>query len=171
MTTPAAVLAVVTYVLPLALAALLLTAPQRRSPWLVGALLAALPAFYAAQFALLQGQSGWPTGAALPDEFELLAYSVEEPDRARGVEGQIVLWLRPLGAKAPRAHRLDYDRALHQSLSDAGERLAEGRRQVGEKKRPDARTQARDGQMPGPAVGFRDMERRGLPPKPARPSG
>ena len=170
MTGSAPILAVVAYVLPLVLAALLLTVPRRRSPWLVGGVLAALPVFYAVQFTLIQDLSGWPTGAALPDEFELIAYSVEEPDRARGIEGQILLWVRPPGVREPRAHRLEYRRSLHQSLSEAGERLAEGRRQVGENKRPDGQTQRHQDDGAGSTVGFRDMERRVLPPKPARAS-
>jgi hypothetical protein len=164
------VLAVVAYIVPLVLAGLLLTAPRRRSPGLIGGVLAVLPVFYAVQFSLLQELGGWPTGTPLPDQFELLAYSVEEPDRTRDIEGQILLWLRPQGAREPRAHRLGYDRTLHQSLSEAGQRLAEGRRQVGERERPDGQAQRREGDGTGPAVVFREMPRRGLPPKPARPS-
>lgn len=164
-------LAIVAYVAPLVLAGLLLTVPRRRSPWLIAGVLAALPLFYAAQFMLLQGISGWPTRAALPDRFELLAFSVQEPDRARGMEGQILLWLRPPDADQPRVHLLNYDRALHRSLTEAGERLAEGRRQVGNSEKRPPPTQGREGDGTGPGVSFRDMHRRSLPPKPTRTGG
>jgi hypothetical protein len=161
-------LAVAAYVVPLILAGLLLSAPRRRSPWLIAGVLAALPLFYAAHFTLLQDLRGWPTTAALPEQFELLAFSIDEPDRARGVEGRILLWLVPSGSDRPRAHLLDYDRALHRSLSEAGQRIAEGRRQVGSTERPEPQAQRREGENAGPGISFRDMQRRGLPPKPTR---
>jgi hypothetical protein len=164
-------LAVVAYVAPLVLAGVLLTVPRHRSPWLIAGVLAALPVFYAAQFILLQGLSGWPTRAELPDQFELLAFSVEEPDRARGVGGQILLWLRPPDAEQPRVHRIKYDRALHRALSEAGQRLSEGQRQLGSTEKPAPLAQRREGDGTGPGVSFRDMQRRSLPPKPTRTGG
>lgn len=161
-------LAIVAYVAPLVLAGVLLTVPRRRSPWLIAGALAALPVFYTAQFMLLQGLSGWPTRATLPDSFELLAFSVEEPDRARGMRGQILLWLRPPAAAQPRVHLLNYDRALHRSLSEAGQRLAEGRRQVGNAEKRPPLAQSREGDGTGPGISFQDMHRRSLPPKPTR---
>lgn len=167
---PDPVAAVVTYLVPLALAGLLLASARHRSPWLVGGVLAALPVFYAVQFTLVQNLAGWPSEAPLPDEFELLAYVVEEPDRARDSAGEILLWLRASEAADPRVHRLEYDRALHQSLDEAGERIAEGRRQVGRTQRPDPQSERRDGDATGPGVSFGDMKRRGLPPKPTLPN-
>jgi hypothetical protein len=163
--------AVVAYVAPLVLAGLLLTVPRRRSPWLIAGVLAVLPIFYTVQFTLLQGLSGWPTRAALPEQFELLAFSVEEPDRARGMDGQILLWLRPPDAKQPRVHLLNYDRALHRSLSEAGQRLAEGRRQLGSSDKTAPTAQPRESDDTGPGIGFQDMHRRSLPPKPTRDGG
>lgn len=68
---------------------------------------------------------GWPTAAAPPAAFRLLAVQVVEPDRRNGEAGAIRLWLVE-GDRPPRAHALPYDRALHRALAGLQSVLDEG---------------------------------------------
>lgn len=121
------------YVVPLALIGLVVAAEGRRPRWLNIVILVALPFFYVAHYVLLEGIQGWPTETPLPERFELVAFEVSEPRPMTKERGDILLWVRTTQAEQPRVHRLDYSRALHQSLLAAGERQAEGRTQVGER--------------------------------------
>lgn len=119
------------YLLPVALVALLLVSEAHRPRWLLLLVLAGLPLFYIAHYRLMAGLQGWPSAAPLPAEFRLLAFQVTEPDPQNGDDGQILIWALADGGTQPRVHRLAYDKTLHQSLVRAGQRQAEGRRQVG----------------------------------------
>ncbi len=118
-----------TYVLPLAMLGLLAATTHRPRRWLPVLVLAALPLFYVGHYFLLQAMQGWPVDDAPPDEFNLLGFDIREPEAGGG--GEILIWLRSTGQPSPRAHRLPYSRELHQSLSAAGQRLAEGTPQTG----------------------------------------
>jgi hypothetical protein len=124
---------VLLYLVPVALLALLLAGAETRPRWLVVTAICCLPVFYGVHFLLLEKLQGWPSGAELPAAFELLAFTVEEPQPGANQAGHILIWARETDADSPRVHRLDYDRDLHENLSDAGERIASGTVQYGKR--------------------------------------
>jgi hypothetical protein len=129
-------------------------------------MLLALPLFYAAHYRLLEELQGWPSSAPLPDQFRLLAHEVVEPDQVSGAPGRILIWAQPVGAPHPRVYRLPYDKVLHEQLTEAAERQANGRAQRGE------RTPTVDASMPaddaGAPPGLRFLDDLGHRP-PAKP--
>ena len=149
------------YVLPLLLVGVLIARCRHRRRWLTVSVLAALPMFYVGQYKVLQATRGWPSDEVLPATFELTAFKVIEPDSARGESGQILLWAGTATNRTPRAYRLDYSRKLHEDLVDAGQRLEQGRIQMGTRisdgnERPDGEARIR----------FEDQPHAGLPAKP-----
>jgi hypothetical protein len=125
------ILLITAYVLPLALLAVVLSRLETRPRWLLPLLLTTLPVFYTAHYLFIEGQQGWPTMRQPPDDFELIAFRVEEPEPTGSETGSILLWLVQDGKQIPRVHRLPYDRALHEELDEAGKRLAVGTPQYG----------------------------------------
>lgn len=93
-------------------------------------------ALYFVNYQSLRGLLGWPTEAALPARFLLLATSVTEPDKTTGHKGVIHLWATSLDgdhpADEPRAYELPYDQALHSQLEDAMKNMRKGMLQLGE---------------------------------------
>ena len=83
---------------------------------------------------------GWPTPRVLPEKFIINSALIEEPNKERGVEGAIYLWVtslegnRPSGA--PRAYRLPYLKDNHAQLSEAQRKGRQGIRQIGSIDRP-----------------------------------
>jgi 4-amino-4-deoxy-L-arabinose transferase-like glycosyltransferase len=155
------------YLIPIALLAAFLGAERTRPRWLIAAMLIALPVFYIAHYISIGAIQGWPSNAPLPEEFRLLAFRIEEPSPRDDGPGEILLWVQGHDVPDPRVHRLDYSKELHEELVAAGRRQAEGAPQVGTRS---SRHRAAD--TPGgerTAIGFRDEQREGLPPKDARP--
>jgi hypothetical protein len=81
---------------------------------------------------------GWPTEQQLPKRFNLIAVYVQEPDKATGRAGEILLWASdmaegPRGAE-PRAYRLAFSPALHEQVQEAGNKIRKGLPQLGEVK-------------------------------------
>jgi hypothetical protein len=149
------------YVLPLLLVGVLIARCRHQRRWLTVALLGALPLFYIGQYQVLQATRGWPSEQALPASFELVAFRVIEPDARRGLSGEILLWASDTSSRIPRAYRLGYSRQLHETLADAGQRLDQGRIQIGTRKASGN----------GPSTGdtgirFDDRPHPGLPAKP-----
>jgi hypothetical protein len=156
------------YALPLALLALLLTAERRRPRWLMTVVLGALPLFYAGHYQVLQALQGWPSDAPVPEEFRLLAFEISEPDPAGDHDGEILLWLRATDGQPPRAHRLAYNKGLHENLITAGRLQAEGSPQIG--RRNAQRRTATAGTPAVPredAISFRTEKPPALPSKDA----
>lgn len=133
---------ILAYVAPVAALAVLLVSGRGRSRAVATWVLLALPVFYALHYVMLQRLQGWPSDAVLPDTFELLAFVVSEPGDTPTRDGEIVLWIRTPANPTPRAHRLAYRRTLHQSLAEAGKRLALGRPQQGQRADPAAGPEA-----------------------------
>jgi len=154
------------YLVPVALLALLLIAQHRRhAHWLLTSLLLILPVFYVSHYLLLQQLRGWPSTAALPQQFRLLAFDISEPDPNTDRPGQILLWIHNSDSDQPRVYRLNYRKDLHQELVGAGQRLAEGRPQVrfhGRPSNPAGTGADTDGQE---IIRFRDEAGRSLPSK------
>jgi hypothetical protein len=92
-------------------------------------------AFYFVAYLSIPPLLGWPTGAAPPERFHLIAAHVQEPDKKSGTEGSIYLWARDLAAppeSAPRAYRLPFSVVLHERVVEAGTKLRRGLPQLGE---------------------------------------
>jgi hypothetical protein len=151
----------IAYALPLAACMLLLAGAQPRRR-VAGILLALLPVFYLLHYLGLQQLLGWPSDAAPPQRFELLAEQVVEPEPQRNAPGAVYLWLREPGDDRPRAYRLPYTKPLHQEVAAAGQRRADGRPQLGERRTPTAQSQSGDG---GRTLSFRDQPPASLPHK------
>ena len=131
MSTGLALLTALAYLPPLALIAWLLSEYSRYPRWLLIGALSILPLFYVGHYLLIDALQGWPSRGDVPEQFDLLAYEVTEPDITHGDAGEILLWLRGNEEKRPRVHSLPYSKALHQKLVAAEERQAEGHAQQG----------------------------------------
>jgi hypothetical protein len=149
------------YVLPLLLVGVLIARCRHQRRWLTVIVLVALPLFYIGQFQVLQATRGWPSDDVLPATFELVAFRVIEPDARQGSSGEILLWASTAASRTPRAYRLGYSRQLHETLVHAGQRLEQGKIQIGTRRAGDN----------GPSEGdtgirFDDRPHSGLPAKP-----
>jgi hypothetical protein len=93
-------------------------------------------AFYLVSYFSLPPLLGWPTAAALPERFNLVAIYVQEPDKVSGSEGEIFLWATDLaeGARGgePRAYRVPFSGELHAKVVEAGNKIRKGLPQLGE---------------------------------------
>ena len=78
---------------------------------------------------------GWPTPRMLPEKFAIVSAVIEEPNKERGVDGAIYLWVTPLDSNrpvvVPRAYKLPYQKDNHTQLSEAQRKSRQGIRQVG----------------------------------------
>lgn len=155
------------YLLPVALLALLLVRETRCPRWLLVSVLAALPLFYIAHYHLMGALQGWPSDAALPERFQLLAFRISEPDAQNSDHGQILIWAMTEGQPQPRVYRLAYGKDLHQSLIKAGQRQAEGRPQVGRQRPAQAAAPPSQQGERAPQIVFDDEQPPTLPAKPA----
>jgi hypothetical protein len=138
--TPALVIGGLSALLSLALLVLLL-----RHVWSwpakASAIVVALPATIGTYLAV-EAQTGWPSAAPLPHQFQLHAVLVEEPIAGKDEQGAIFLWVSPwdrvdaaepevvdvdaLAAPLPRAFALPYSRELHKKVEAMRESLARG---------------------------------------------
>jgi hypothetical protein len=86
---------------------------------------------------------GWATHKPLPEDFEFVSYSVIEP--SDGHPGVIYVWVvahyegsvslaQPRNGE-PRAHKVGYNRKLHEALEQATKARKGGRRVGGKKKK------------------------------------
>ncbi len=118
----------------LVLAIFLLT---RLPVWIKFAFILTISGFYYLTFYSLQGMLGWPTQQALPEQFQLLASSITEPDEEEGTDGRIHIWATAFvdnaPAAEPRAYELPYDLELHSALEAALKEQRRGNIQLGKK--------------------------------------
>ena len=156
-----------TYLIPIALLAMLLGAERSRPRWLIATLLIALPAFYIAHYVSIGAIQGWPSSSPLPATFRLLAFRVKEPSPRDDSPGEILLWVQGHDAQNPRVHRLAYSTTLHEELVAAGRRQAEGAPQVGTRSSAERTAGETGGERT--AIRFRDERRHGLPSKDTSP--
>jgi hypothetical protein len=119
----------------LVLAIFLLT---RLPVWIKFTFVLAVSGFYYLTFYSLQGLLGWPTQQTLPDQFQLMASSIIEPDEDEGEAGRIHIWATSFidnkPAPEPRAYELPYDLELHSALEAALKEQRRGNIQLGRKK-------------------------------------
>lgn len=78
---------------------------------------------------------GWPTPRELPEKFAIVSVVIEEPNKERGIDGAIYLWITPLDSNrpttVPRSYKLPYQKEAHSQLSEAQRKSRQGIRQVG----------------------------------------
>jgi len=92
--------------------------------------------FFGVSYGSIAGLIGWPSGARVPEHFQLDWATVVEPDKLNGSPGSIYLWLETLDennvpAGTPRAFRVPYSRALADRIGRAKERIEQGMDQAG----------------------------------------
>lgn len=121
----------------LALAVLLLNLNlyTRWPVWVKVLMVLVVTGFYFVTYRSLEGLRGWPTQAALPERFLVIASSVREPDKSTGDAGLVHIWITDLADNRPndlpRAYEIPYSNALHYQLMEARKRMQEGVPQIG----------------------------------------
>lgn len=119
-----------------ALLLLILNLYTRWSWQIKAAMIAVVSAFYLVTYFSLPPLLGWPTDAALPERFNLVAIVVHEPNKSKGTPGEIFLWATDLAAGAgetePRAYRVPFSNELHARVVEAGNKMRKGMPQIGE---------------------------------------
>ena len=124
----------ITYI---ALAALLLGIffLARIPAWIKFSCIVLVSSFYYLTFYSYTGLLGWPTQQQLPEQFQLMASSITEPDDTVGEPGVIHIWVTSFHdnkpAREPRAYELPYDLDLHAALDDALSEQRRGNVQLG----------------------------------------
>jgi len=120
-------------------------------------------AFYAGTWYGLKHLQGWPLNEPLPAEFRLIAEYIQQPDKQRGTDGAIYLWITDQSKDSdgvPRAYRIPYQEALHEEIAAA---TARGRPQIG-RRVEQAMNNPLEGQS-GSAIRFEDEPKVRLPAK------
>ncbi len=154
----------IAYVVPLAMAgaAFLTLGRWRRTTTFI---LLALPVFYVLHYQGLKALAGWPAPTEPPQEFDLIAEAVREPDRARGDPGAVFFWISTADQATPRAFELPYSKPLHEEVDRAARRRSEGKAQHAVRRAPSGvrhEEQRGDGE---PLYDIRDRTARRLPAK------
>jgi hypothetical protein len=74
---------------------------------------------------------GWPTTKPIPENSQILAFRIKEPNPKNNDPGAIYFWLNPKNVFSynssthPRAHQLPYSRKMHKRIIEA-QRQARG---------------------------------------------
>jgi hypothetical protein len=123
----------------LALLLLNLSLYSNWSWWVKAVMIGLTSGFYIVTYFSLPPLLGWPTDAALPERFRLIAVHVQEPNKFTGTEGRIFLWATAINAppdSEPRAYRLLFAPTLHERAIEARNKLRKGIPQLGEVDQP-----------------------------------
>jgi hypothetical protein len=114
---------------------------------------------------------GWPSTNPVPEKFLLHGAVIEEPDKDRGVDGTIFLWLSDLTtyqpAEQPRAYIMPYSKRLHTAAQEALRQMRNGELQMGTVLPDEAAQQVTDGftgEIPT-MIEFSNLPQRALPEK------
>ncbi len=120
------------FVALLFVAALALLA-SRWPRWAKALLVAGVTGLYVYADAALNDVWGWPSRAALPERFVLLAAVIEEPTKTQA--GALYVWLQALEkgkpGQRPRAYVLPYTKDLHSLLNEGMKKARQGVTQMG----------------------------------------
>ncbi|MFW1676508.1 hypothetical protein ACFVYJ_01840 [Pontibacter sp. JAM-7] len=119
-------------------AVLLLAVISGRLHWIFKLTLLLLAiGFYWISYQGWKQAQGWPTDAVVPEQFLMHYAVVEEPDKEKGREGGIFLWLTDLKghqlAVEPRAYRIPYDQKTHTNIQLAMKDIRNGSVQLGQR--------------------------------------
>lgn len=101
-----------------------------------GAIIVTAIAFVCSYLAI-SGLLGWPSSAAMPDRFQLLATNVLEPDRKTGAAGAVFMWVQEINedhlpTASPRAYQVPYSSSLAEDIQAAQEHINAGDQIMGE---------------------------------------
>lgn len=108
---------------------------SRTSVWVKFLCVFMVTGFYFMTYQSFLGLLGWPTKQDLPEQFQLMASSIIEPDESAGDPGSIHIWITMFEdnkpERRPRSYELPYDLELHASLEKALEQIRQGKIQLG----------------------------------------
>ena len=123
------------YVVPLVLIGLWLSKSNltQRSKTL---LLIGLPLLYVAHYVSTNALTGWPSTSSMPEDFTLISHHIDEPDKQKGDEGRIYLWINQDDNLVPRSFELAYDKELHQKLVETKSIRTDGQQVQGRQTAP-----------------------------------
>ncbi len=111
---------------------LCLATPWRR--WLKVLMILVVTSSYFVANYTFEDMLGWPTPRMLPEKFLVLSAVIEEPNKEKGIDGAIYIWISPLDSNrpsvVPRAYKLPYLKENHSQLSEAQRKSRQGIRQV-----------------------------------------
>lgn len=114
---------------------------------------------------------GWPSTNPVPEKFLLHGAVIEEPDKEKGVDGTIFLWVTDLStfvpADQPRAYVMPYTKRLHGKAQEALRQMRNGQLQLGTVQlEPGARQQSdgNAGEIPL-LIEFSNLPKQALPEK------
>ncbi len=103
--------------------------------WIKIAMIVVVTATYFIANHTFEDMLGWPTPRELPEKFAIVSVVIEEPNKDRGVDGAIYLWIAPLDSNrpvtTPRAYKLPYLKDTHSQLADVQRKSRQGIRQIG----------------------------------------
>jgi hypothetical protein len=148
-------------------------------------IIAALSLFYIISYIGANELRGWAIQKPPPNPFKLHWAVVEEPDKARGLEGRVFILAQALGdygelRGAPRLYELPFSPALAQEIAEAKKQIENGQTVEGnlsykavkptedderETRRDAGDNRAADGEQERLILEFRDLPRPDLPPK------
>lgn len=125
---------ILAYVIPLAIMAGIFLKEQvsLHTKWIIVAL---LPLAYIAHYHSLYSFAGWPVKQVLPDEFDLIAQKIEEPNKKANSPGRILMWIQGVDDHSPRVHHLPYSKKLHKKLEEVQKAQSEGKQQKGKRQK------------------------------------
>ncbi len=126
---------------------------NRQRAWIRGLAIAVTFVFFFVTWTSVRNLLGWPTEQAMPDRFEILFATIQEPDEVTRTPGAIYVWAWELpgdgpvaagdiydparfdtrvgSGQMPRAYMLPYDRPTHREVQEAMVKIVQGTRQVG----------------------------------------
>jgi len=120
--------------------------------------------FYAGTWYGLKQLQGWAVIDQIPEKFRLVSQHIVQPDKQRGTEGAIYVWVIDLDEQVesePRAYRLPYIEQLHEDIVTA---TADGKQKIGKRVEPASRSGPAS-QNKGSMIEFYDEPRIRLPEK------
>lgn len=100
--------------------------------WIKAGAIVVTTLFFVQSYASVTALVGWPTRDRLPPRFQLHWAKIVEPNEFAKDPGAIYMWVEPLDANnvptgTPRSHRLAYSKALADKLSEAQDKVREGK--------------------------------------------
>ena len=114
---------------------------------------------------------GWPSTNQVPEKFLLHGAVIEEPDKEKGIDGTIFLWVTDLStfvpAEQPRAYVMPYSKRLHGKAQEALRQMRNGQLQLGRVKLESGARQKSDGgdgEIPL-QIEFSNLPKQALPEK------
>lgn len=113
----------------------------------------ALSLSYFIQYLAAQQLFGWPSKQTPPQQFQLLAEHIVEPNQHTREQGAIYLWGLADGQTTPRAWKLPYSQEQHQQLDGQRQARQQGRALTATRQGPPSSTNGASGGSAGGSAG------------------